>query len=186
VAAQPDRVLARRGDSVAGLLFGLLVAVLIGVVLTLFLLLRGLDQAGLTELHPTAGDEDLRIAGSSDAEAVPGLLVLRYDAQFYTANIRSLHRKILAAVDDLPSPPDVLVLDASTIQTLTVTVIDEEPQLERELARRGITFWIAALNPRALATARLLPRWREFEESGRIFPTALAAVRAYRARQPRR
>jgi STAS domain len=136
VAAQPDRVLARRGDSVAGLLFGLLVAVLIGVVLTLFLLLRGLDQAGLTELHPTAGDEDLRIAGSSDAEAVPGLLVLRYDAQFYTANIRSLHRKILATVDALPTPPEVLVLDYSAIQALTVTVIDEEPQLERELTSR--------------------------------------------------
>ena len=116
---------------VAGLLFGLLVAVLIGVVLTLFLLLRGLDQAGLTELHPTAGDEDMRIAGSSEAEAVPGLLVLRYDAQFYTANIRSLHRKIFATVDALPTPPEVLVLDYSAIQALTVTVIDEEPQLER-------------------------------------------------------
>jgi hypothetical protein len=68
---------------------------------------------------------------------------------------------------------------------LTVTVIDEEPQLERELTRRGITFWTAALHPRALATARLLPRWQEFEESGRVFPTALAAVRAYRAREPR-
>jgi hypothetical protein len=77
----------------------------------------------------------------------------------------------------------VFVLDASTIQTLTVTVIDEEPQLE--LTRRGITFWIAALNPRALASARLLPRWQEFEESGRVFPTALAAVRGYRAREPR-
>jgi MFS superfamily sulfate permease-like transporter len=103
--------------AVAGLLFGLLVAVLIGVVLTLFLVLRGLDRADLTELHPTAGDDDMRTAGSDDAEAVPGLLVLRYDAQFYTANIRSLHRKILAAVDAWPSPPEVLVLDASTIQT---------------------------------------------------------------------
>jgi MFS superfamily sulfate permease-like transporter len=166
-------------------LFGLLVAVLVGVVLTLFLLLRGLDRAGLTELHPTAGDQDLRIAGSSDAEAVPGLLVLRYDAQFYTANIRSLHRKILAAVDAQPTPPEVLVLDASAMQALTVTVIDEEPQLERELTGRGVTFWVAALNPPVLATAQLLPRWREFDESGRIFPTALAAVRAYRARQPR-
>jgi SulP family sulfate permease len=169
--------------AVAGLLFGLLVAVLIGVVLTLFLLLRGLDRAGLTELHPTAGDEDLRIAGSADAEAVPGLLVLRYDAQFYTANIRSLHRKIFATVDALPTPPEVLVLDYSAIQALTVTVVDEEPQLDRELTSRGITYWLAALNPRMLATARLLPRWRELDEAGRVFPTALAAVRAYRQRR---
>jgi hypothetical protein len=77
----------------------------------------------------------------------------------------------------------VLVLDYSAIQALTVTVIDEEPQLERELTSRGVTFWLAALNPRMLATARLLPRWRELDGSGRIYPTALAAVRAFRARR---
>jgi SulP family sulfate permease len=123
----------------------------------------------------------MRIARTSETEAVPGLLVLRYDAQFYTANIRSLHRKILAAIDALPDPPEVVVLDYSAIQALTVTVIDEEPQLDRELSSRGVTYWLAALNPRMLATAQLLPRWRELDEAGRVFPTALAAVRAYRA-----
>jgi hypothetical protein len=93
------------------------------------------------------------------------------------------HRKILAAIDALPDPPEVVVLDCSAIQALTVTVIDEEPQLDRELSSRGVTYWLAALNPRMLATAQLLPRWRELDEAGRVFPTALAAVRAYRARR---
>jgi hypothetical protein len=56
-------------------------------------------------------------------------------------------------------------------------------QLDRELSSRGVTYWLAALNPRMLATAQLLPRWRELDEAGRVFPTALAAVRAYRARR---
>ena len=99
----------------AGLVFGLLPAVLIGVLFTLFLVLRELDRAGLTELQPTADDGDMRIAGSAGAAPVPGLLVLRYDAALYTANIRSVHRKILAAVDALPAPPDVLVLDCSAV-----------------------------------------------------------------------
>ena len=141
----------------AGLVFGLLQAVLVGVLLTLFLVLRDLDRAGLSELQPVAGDTDLRLAGSPDAVPVPGLLVLRYDAALYTANERSVNRKIVAAVDARPTPPDVLLLDASAVNILTVTVIDALPQLERELISRGVTFWLAGLPPGALATARQLP-----------------------------
>ena len=43
-----------------------------------------------------------------------------------------------------------------------------------------MTFWIAALTPRSVATAERLPRWHELNDAGRIHPTALAAVRAYR------
>ena len=43
-------------------------------------------------------------------------------------------------------------------------------------------FWVAALTPKALATARLLPQWKELDDAGRIHPTALAAVRAFRQR----
>jgi hypothetical protein len=43
-----------------------------------------------------------------------------------------------------------------------------------------VTFWVAALTPRALATAKLLPLWKQLDDTGRIHPTALAAVRAFR------
>jgi high affinity sulfate transporter 1 len=165
----------------AGLVFGLLQAVLVGVLLTLFLVLRELDRAGLTELQPVAGDADLHLAGSPGTAPVPGLLVLRYDAPLYTANIRSVHRKILAAVDAAPTPLEVVVLDASAVTVLPVTVIDAAPEVERELIARGVVFWIAGLTPRARATAEQLPRWRELDDAGRIQPTALAAVRAFRA-----
>jgi sulfate permease, SulP family len=82
-----------------GRVFGLLPAVLVGVLFTLYLILRAVDQAGLTELQPTANDSDLRVAGSPDVTPVPGLLVLRYDELLYAANVRSIHRKILATVD---------------------------------------------------------------------------------------
>lgn len=45
------------------------------------------------------------------------------------------------------------------------------------------TLWIAAFPPRALATARQLPRWEEIEEKGRFHPTALAAVATFLARR---
>lgn len=168
--------------AVAGLVLGLLAAVLIGVVLTLFLVLRELNRIGVTELQPTTAGDDLDVAGPT-TEPVPGLLVLRLDGPLYTANVRGAHRHVLAAVDD--ARPSTLVLDVSALGLVSVTVIDRFRDLEAELVARGVTFWVAALPPRALETARQLPRWDDLSTAGRIFPTALAAVRHFRLQQRR-
>jgi hypothetical protein len=47
---------------------------------------------------------------------------------------------------------------------------------------RGATLWIAALPPSALHTARQSPRWPELDQADRLYPTALTALRAFRAR----
>ena len=72
------------------------------------------------------------------------------------------------------------MLDATAVGMLPVTVIDQVADLERELAARDVVFWIAALPPRTLATARRAPRWDELVRDGRLYPTSLAAIRHYR------
>ena len=160
-----------------GLLFGLLPAVPIGVLLTLGLVLVELDRMGITELQPTVGGGDVEAAGQG-TQPVPGLLVLRPNGPLYTANVRSVGRKVLHAVDAGPGT-EVVVLDATTVSTLTLTVAEEL----HELAERDVEPWVAAFRPPALVTARQLPRWQEVEEQGRFHPTALAAVAAFRARR---
>ena len=49
----------------SGLCFGLLVAVAVGVVLTLFLVLYELDHIGMTELQLTPDHSDVRVAGGA-------------------------------------------------------------------------------------------------------------------------
>jgi high affinity sulfate transporter 1 len=164
----------------SGLVLGLLPAVLVGVLLTLLLVLVELDRVGLTELQPTHDGQDLQAAGAH-TEAVPGLLILRFDGPLYTANVRSANRKIITSVDRHPGT-DVLVLDATALAQLSVTVIEEFAELERELGDRGVSLWIAALPPNALLTARQSPRWAELDQADRLYPTALTAVRAFRAR----
>jgi sulfate permease, SulP family len=164
----------------SGLVFGLLPAVLVGVLLTLFLVLVELDRVDMTELQPTPGGRDVEAAGRR-TKPVDGLLVLRFDGPLYTANVRSANRKVIARVDRHPGA-EVLVLDATALARLPVTVIDEVAELERELGYRDVELWIAALPPVALRTARQTPRWREFDDAGRVYPTALAAVAAFRER----
>jgi SulP family sulfate permease len=126
------------------------------VLLTLLLVLVELDRVGLTELQPTHDGQDLQAAGAH-TEPVPGLLVLRFDGPLYTANVRSANRKIIASVDRHPGT-EVLVLDATALAQLTITVIEEFAELERELGDRGVGVWIAALPPNALLTAGQTPR----------------------------
>jgi hypothetical protein len=91
--------------------------------------------------------------------------------------VRSVNRRVLDAVDAVG--PTTLVLDAAAVVGLPVTVLDRFADLQRELEARNVVLWVAALAPRALATAQQLPQWSEAVDEGRIFPTSLAAVRAY-------
>lgn len=163
--------------AISGLVLGLLPAVLIGILLTLLLVIVELDRIGVTELQPVADGSDLRPAGA-DTHPVEGLLVVRFDGPLYTANIRSVVRKVLAAV---ASRPDVrvLVLDGTAIARVSLTAVDEILDLERELDERGIALWFAGVPPTAMPAVRKLPRWDELVAAGRIHPTALSAAGAY-------
>ena len=96
--------------AVSGLVLGLLAAVLIGVLLTLLLVIIELDLIGITELQPLPDQSDVRPAGP-DTQPVDGLLLLRFDGPLYTANIRSVIRKVMTAVE---ARPDTCVCSYST------------------------------------------------------------------------
>jgi high affinity sulfate transporter 1 len=164
--------------AVSGLLFGLLLAVLVGVLATLFLVLHELGRVDVTELRLV--DDDLRPA-SPDVPARSGLLVLRIDAPLYTANVRHATQRLVDAVDarQVEGDPMTVVLDLSFLGMLSVTVLSELREVGAVLRDRGCTLQIAGLQPRALEMARQLPRWHELEDDGRIFTTSLAAVRAF-------
>lgn len=168
------------GTAASGLVLGMLPAVLIGVVLTLFLVIVELDRIGLTELQPTPDGTDVLAAGPA-TRPVDGLLVLRLNGPLYTANVRSVNRKIAAAVDAHPGVR-TLVVDATPMTQLPVTVIDEMIELERAMNDRGVTLWFAGLPPQARHTAEQLPRWRELVDAGRVHDSSLAAVRTYAGR----
>ena len=138
--------------AVSGLFLGLLAAVFVGVALTLFLVLLELDHVGLTELQPTRDGDDVEVAGET-TEPVPGLLVLRVDGPLYTANVRSVNRKIADAVDE-GHALEVVVVDVSAVAMLTVTVLDEVADLRRELDARGVELWVVGARAAACSPSR--------------------------------
>jgi hypothetical protein len=53
--------------------------------------------------------------------------------------------------------------------------------LEQELLDRHVNLWIVALPPATLRLARQTPRWQELADASRLFPSALAAIHAFRS-----
>lgn len=162
--------------AVAGLVLGLLAAVLVGVVVTLILVLHQLNSFGVTELQPAVGGDTLDVAGPNTV-AVPGLLILRVDGPLYAANVRNVCTAIVTAVEK--AEPSTVIIDASTATTLTVTVIDRFEELGKQLADLDTRLWIAALPPQAQVTAHRTHYWHQLVDNGHVYATTGAALHAY-------
>ena len=164
--------------AVAGLVLGLLAAVLIGVVLTLGLVLYELNQIQVLEMQLTERG-DLAIAGPA-THPVSGLLILDVGGPVYTANVRNVAQQVRAAVER--TRPTVVVLDAFATMTTSATVIDQLAELVDELSDTGTTVWLAALPPHAVQMMRRLPAWDRWSDHDRLHSTVPEAIRAYRER----
>ncbi|HEY9412320.1 MAG TPA: sodium-independent anion transporter [Jiangellaceae bacterium] len=125
--------------------------------------------------------EETTTAGAASAPA--HVIVMRVDTPLYTANVRSVHEALQHAVTETPGTR-ALVLDASRSARLSVTVMDELRQLGRELADLGVTAYVAALPPDALAMVRRTRWWPGLEREGRAAESVADAVAAAEAALP--
>ncbi|MGO4203453.1 SulP family inorganic anion transporter [Rhodococcus sp. TAF43] len=162
--------------AVIGLTAGLLPAVLVGVVMTLYLVLRELNRPHISQLVRdldgiwTAVDPDGPPIASDP-------LVLRIDLGLYTANVRANTREISRRVTTAASSPRAVVLDCSRLYQVTTTVMKNFVDLTRELSDAGVTVYFAAVPPQNLATVRRTVLGRDYESQGRMFDTVEAAAR---------
>ncbi|MFV0523385.1 MAG: SulP family inorganic anion transporter [Acidimicrobiales bacterium] len=169
--------------ALAGLLFGLVEAVLVGVALTLVTLLHELNVIGVTELQlDRDGDGDELLPAGDATHPVEGLLVLRVDGPLYTANVRSISQLIHLHADR--SHARVVVVDLTAVSRTSITVVDELTELHRSLDHHGVDLWWSSVTPEVAAVAAEVPEWAELEANGLVFATGRAAVRRYQADPP--
>ncbi|WP_234706186.1 SulP family inorganic anion transporter [Mycolicibacterium setense] len=135
---------------VFGLTVGLLPAVAVGVLLTLYFVLREANRAHVVEV---SGDP----------------LVLRFELGLYTANLRANTEAVVALVGAREPRPQVVILDLSRLPWLTSTILDGLRDLENQLD--GIEVRYAGLSDELHETARRWPWWQEVESQGRYFGT---------------
>lgn len=121
--------ISRRGFAIClltmviGLTVGLLAAVGVGVLFTLILVLVALSKPRVQA-----------------AELLDGRMTVALLSPLYTANVLATEQSVLDAVDLARRSGEVteLVLDCSTLQDISITVILALQNLDQELAGRGV------------------------------------------------
>ncbi len=137
--------------ALVALVAGLLVAVALGVVVTLVMVLREVNTPRLL-VRSRHG----------------GTLLVRLDRGIYTANALANERALLALAADGDTPVTELWLDVTRQEIMTITVLDALQDLDRELAAGGTTLHLVGLPQPAVDVASKTPWYRRLDGEGRL------------------
>ncbi len=167
---------------------GMIAGVLVTVVLSLFLAAIRASQPGRTFLVRVPGTDSFRgVDNVAEGEAVPGLVVYRFDGPLFFANAQLLADDIVAAVAEgaAPEPVRWVVIDAESIGDVDSTGAGVLADLADTLRERGITLCLARLKTAVseyLARAGVMEKvgadnvYLEVDDAVAAFATAPAEV----------
>ncbi|MFJ4111003.1 SulP family inorganic anion transporter [Pseudomonas sp. NPDC089758] len=163
------------GVAVFGAIPGICIAVAISVIEFLWDGWRP-HHAVLGRVDGTRGYHDVQ--RYPQARRVPGLVLLRWDAPLFFANAEQFQAKVLAAVDESPTPVQRLVIAAEPVTSIDITSADMLAELDRALEARGVELQFAEMKD---PVKDKMKRFELFQHMGEtaFHPTVGAAVDAY-------
>lgn len=145
-------VLTTLGVLATDLLVGVAIAVGLSVIELFARIARPYD-AVMGKVPDLPGLHD--ISDWPGATTIPGLVLYRYDAPLFFANVNNFKRRALAAIDAEKAPVEWFVLNAEAIAEIDITAADMLNELFDELAERGITFAMARVKQDLYAQLKL-------------------------------
>ena len=160
-----------------GLTAGLLLAVAVGVVLTVVLVVRELNHSQVRPLYARPGGGWTTNRPEPLADQPGGVLLLHLDGSLYTGNAQATADEVLAMVAR-PAQVSAVVIEASQVSRVTVVLLETLQSLEEDLAGDGVRLFVAALRPTALEVAGRSQWFSDGRESGRVQATVDDAIEA--------
>jgi MFS superfamily sulfate permease-like transporter len=160
-----------------GLTAGLLLAVGVGVVLTLVLVLRALDESRATPLYQAPDGRwtiDPRAGQALDPEL--GILALHLRSSIYTGNARPTQDAILEMALSQDPHPGTVIIEAAAVRRVTIPFLDMLEALDDDLGAEGVTLLLAGLSQSVADHARRAAWFARVDGEGRVLPTVSAAV----------
>jgi SulP family sulfate permease len=135
-------VLTALGVIVIGMLPGILIAVL----LSLLDVARRSTTPHTAVLVQVPGTDTFRdVDNVTGGEAVPGLLIYRFDAPLFFANVSVMTDEITRFVEEADSPVEWVLIDAESIHDIDTTAVLELEELLEDLNEAGIHIVFARL-----------------------------------------
>ncbi len=124
------------------LLAGVVIAVVLGVLLSLALFVWRTSQPHLAELGRVAGSEHYRNRLRYDVELSAGVLAIRVDESLYFANIRFVSDEIVGLLRAKPDARCVLLV-LSAVNAIDVSALQGLRALRHGLAEQGVALHLA-------------------------------------------
>lgn len=135
-------------SAVGTLLLGIEEGILLGVVLSLGVLIYRVSYPHFAELGVVNNGNGFKnILRFKDAHVQDEILMMRFDAQLYFANVNYFHDKVIKAIQ-LRHQPQFFILDASPISAIDSSAMHVLSDMVVDLRKSGITFLLAnAIGP---------------------------------------
>lgn len=162
---------------VGSVLWGLLEGVIIAVIISVLMVMHQAAQPAVYAVVVDREKGGLRPArDDEECDALPGLLILRIEGRLLFANVANAAEKLRALV--ARSNARVITLECSAIIDIEYTALVGLQEAEHNLRQRGVTLWLAAVNPGVMATIERSPLKAALGPD-RIFRNAYAAMAAF-------
>lgn len=166
------------GVLTVGILQGIMVAVTLSLVNVIYRISRPHD-ALLDDVDAGGGTVYREVTDHATALTEPGLIVYRFDAPLVFANAAFFTERLEALVEKAGAELKCVVLDAEAISDFDSTAAEALENLDRDLERTGVEFWIARANE-PLRELLVVTGLTERFGKENIYPSVRAAVVAYR------
>jgi high affinity sulfate transporter 1 len=161
------------------ILIGTLEGILIAVGISLLTLMFQANHPSVYAVAYSRAKDVFRRAGEDPHdETFPGLLILRTEGRLTFANAANVADKMRDLVTQ--ASPRVLVLECSAIPDIEYTALLMLTEAEENLRARGVTLWLAAVNPDLRRVLDRTPLGAALR-SQRIFPNLFQALKAWHA-----
>ena len=129
------------------LVFGTLQGILVAIILSLLGLASQAANPRVYVIGRKRGEDVLRPVSPEhpDDETFDGLLIVRPEGRLFFANAQQVSDRVREMV--ARHQPRILVLDLSRVFDLEYSALQTLIEDEKYLSARGVTLWLAGLNP---------------------------------------
>jgi high affinity sulfate transporter 1 len=164
------------------LLIDVLQGMIIGVVASLLFVVYRSSKPHISSLGRLPGVPGAYSDLSRHPEniPVPGVLIVRVDAQLYYANALTARDRVKAMIAEMESPPRAVIFDSVNQDQLDVTTTDAIRSLVKELHGKGIEVFLADVHAPVLEYGRKTGLLEAIGED-HVFPTVDLAVHSIEA-----
>ena len=165
------------------LVFGTLQGIVVAIIVSLIGLSSQIANPRVYVIGRKRGTDDVLrplTPEHADDETFPGLLIVRPEGRLFFVNAQNVADRMKALIAQ--HQPRVLVLDMSGVPDIEYSALQMMVEGEQRFAGRGVTLWLAGLNPGVLEIVRHSGLAERLGPQ-RMFFNAHAAIEQFQAMQ---